>query len=207
MRLQGFARYGCALAIGFALGWAPVAVAENAPGLAEARAYWLTRDTIAWPVPDDASVRLHFSESAELAATATGLAGGDSILLVQKGVISGELADKYPHLSGIPRFELRPEDAGRVPEVLRSQFAVAATGPDGGLLAASGLQAAGVLDDLFAHDEALGVVFDEGTPSLRLWAPTARAVRLLLFDDSDPASGPARVVPEVLPLRSRGLRA
>jgi pullulanase-type alpha-1,6-glucosidase len=68
---------------------------------------------------------------------------------------------------------------------LKGQVAVAATGPDG-LLDATGLQIAGVLDDLYAYDGPLGVSYEDGVPVLRVWAPTAQRVRLIRFADSNP---------------------
>ncbi|MCC6650575.1 MAG: pullulanase-type alpha-1,6-glucosidase, partial [Candidatus Eisenbacteria bacterium] len=44
------------------------------------------------------------------------------------------------------------------------------------------LQIPGVLDDVCGFDGPLGVTWKDGVPSLRLWAPTAQKVRLLLFD-------------------------
>jgi pullulanase-type alpha-1,6-glucosidase len=56
-----------------------------------------------------------------------------------------------------------------------------------------------VLDDLYAYDGDLGVTWDGDTPTLRVWAPTARLVRLHLFDDSNPDTraqvSPMRVDP------------
>jgi pullulanase len=48
------------------------------------------------------------------------------------------------------------------------------------VLDATGVQIAGVLDDLFATDAPLGVHWADGVPTLSVWAPTARVVRLVL---------------------------
>ncbi|MBZ0268538.1 pullulanase-type alpha-1,6-glucosidase, partial [bacterium] len=69
-----------------------------------------------------------------------------------------------------------------IPELLRSQLAVSATDRDGKLRDAAGVQIAGVLDDLYGWDGPLGVTWTGGAPTLRVWAPTARSVRLLLYD-------------------------
>ncbi|MBE2239059.1 MAG: pullulanase-type alpha-1,6-glucosidase, partial [Caldilineaceae bacterium] len=52
---------------------------------------------------------------------------------------------------------------------------------------ATGVQLPGVIDELYTYDGPLGVTWEEATPTLRLWAPTAKRVRLLLFDDSTAA--------------------
>ena len=49
---------------------------------------------------------------------------------------------------------------------------------------ATGLQIPGVLDELYTYTGPLGVTFSGGVPTLRLWAPTARSVKLHLFDTS-----------------------
>ena len=160
--------------------------------LAEARGHWLTEDSIAWRPAAAGKVSLHYSLDAPLAPD---LVGSESISLHEKGPIGGDLLTKYPHLAGTPLFEI-PRAARRlIPDILRGQFVVSVAGSDGKRLDATALQAAGVLDALYAHDGDLGVVFEHGQPSLRLWAPTARAVRLLLFDDADPGSEPAQTLP------------
>lgn len=71
-----------------------------------------------------------------------------------------------------------------MPELLKGQAAVSVSAPDDTILTATGLQVAGVLDDLYANDEPLGIVWGQGQPTLRLWAPTAQSVRLHLYPDS-----------------------
>jgi pullulanase-type alpha-1,6-glucosidase len=173
----------------------PAGAAAGAVDLGAARAHWLAADTIAWNAPADASVRLHFSDDADLRAGPGGVTGGASVALSRDGVVDGALARRFPHLAGLPRWRLDAAALGRVPGILRAQAAVAATDGGGALLAATALQSAGVLDELFAHDGPLGVAFEDGRPVFRLWAPTARAVRLLLFDDANPAAAPAVTAP------------
>ena len=173
------------------------AAAANATGevdLRAARAYWLAADVIAWAAPADASVHLHTSAGAALRPAADGLAGGESLALRRDGVVDGALAARFPHLAGLPAFRLPGSARERVAAMLKSQFAVAATRA-GELQAATALQPAGVLDDLFAYAGELGPTFAAGSPHFRLWAPTARSVALLLFDDAGPASAPSAVRP------------
>jgi len=178
------------------LAWAGVQAGE--PGfrieLHAARAHWLAADTIAWDEPGAGSVRLHFSAGANLRAGTAGLEGGESVPLQRDGVVDGALAERFPHLAGQARYRLPEAAVERAPEILKGQFALSATGPDGVLQAATALQAAGVLDELLAWDGELGVTFEDGAPSFRLWAPTARSVKLLLFDDAQAATEPSRVL-------------
>ncbi len=165
--------------------------------IAEARAYWLARDTLAWDVPDDSNVSLHYSDDASLTITADGLAGGESLPLARDGVVDGAIADKFRHLAGLPVYKIDPGNLADVPQILKTQFALAATDAAGEPRDATGIQAPGVLDDLFTYEGKLGTVFDGNVPTIRVWAPTARSVRLHLFDDSDNANPPSTVMPMI----------
>jgi len=168
--------------------------AEGNLGLA--KAYWLSADTIAWDVPVDSVVQLHYNANGDLTSSPAGISGGESITLVyDDSGISEELQARYPHLASLPVFRINGAiNLDLVPQILKQQFAVAALTDSGSLVDATALQPAGVLDDLYgdainASDEyTLGVSFDGDTPTVRVWAPTAQSVSLLLFDDSDPAS-------------------
>ena len=162
--------------------------------IAEARAYWLAQDTLAWNVPADSVVALHYSADANLAITDDGLGGGSSLPLTRNGVVDGAIADKFRHLAGLPVYTIDPGDLAQVPQILKGQFAVAATDGDGAARDATGVQPAGVLDDLYTYDGELGVTFDGATPTIRVWAPTAKSVRLHLFDDADNAKPASAVI-------------
>ncbi|MDJ0698848.1 MAG: pullulanase-type alpha-1,6-glucosidase [Woeseiaceae bacterium] len=163
--------------------------------ITEARAYWLAEDVIAWDVPGDSIVSLHYSAEGGLAVTPGGLEGGDSIALTRDGVVDGAIADKFRHLAGLPVYRIGGADLGLVPEILKGQFAVAATDGVGEPLDATALQPPGVLDDLYTYHGDLGVTFDRGTPTIRVWAPTAKSVKLHVFDDADNASAATAVLP------------
>jgi pullulanase-type alpha-1,6-glucosidase len=163
--------------------------------IVQAKAYWLAADTIAWNVPEGSSVRLHFSPNATLELTPEGLVGGESIALSREGVIGGALAEKFPHLAGLPAFRISNDHVDQVPGILKSQFAVSAIDTEGRPLDATALQPAGVLDDLFTFNGALGIGFEGKSPRFRLWAPTARSVKLHLFDGPGPGGEPTDIIP------------
>jgi pullulanase-type alpha-1,6-glucosidase len=170
----------------------PGATPANPGNLRKQRAYWVDERTIAWEVAANAgnTYTLHYSATASLTATETGIIGGDYIVL-GPGELSDEVKAKFPHLAGLPALEIQAGDLSLVPEILRGQFAVSAVNADGDSVNATGLQIPGVLDDLFFYDGPLGVEIDGATKTLRLWAPTAQAASLLLYDDSDPLTAPA----------------
>jgi len=165
--------------------------------ISEARAYWLAQDTLAWNVPADSAVRLHYSPDASLTVTADGLQGGDSVALSRTGVVDGAIAEKFRHLAGLPVYKIGAGDLALVAGILKQQFAVAAVDIDNQPVDASGVQPAGVLDDLYTYAGDLGVTFDGDAPTIRVWAPTAQSVNLHLFDDSNNANGPGAILPMV----------
>ncbi len=161
----------------------------NAGNLRQQQAYWLDDKTIAWGVAGDPDLvyTLHYAAEGGLTPTAEGISGGSSIELLP-GTLSDDVKTKFPHLSNLPALELPPGVLPMVPEILRGQFAVSALNADGKSVDATGLQIPGVLDDLFTYDGELGVVFNGSSPTLGLWAPTAKSVTFHLFDDDDPAT-------------------
>jgi pullulanase-type alpha-1,6-glucosidase len=95
---------------------------------------------------------------------------------------------KFPHLAQAMAFRLSPEDLDKVPEILKGQMIVSARSDLGRLLDTAGLQIPGVLDDLYSYSGPLGITYEDYLPVLRLWAPTARSVRLLLY--AEPRTNP-----------------
>ena len=168
--------------------------AEGAPrgNLARAQAHWVSEDTVLWNVPGvgpAGTVGLHYSPTGELALDGTGVVGGASIpLAFDPAGASNEIKARFPHLAGYPAFRIPADRLPQVPSVLKGQIAVSAKDAGGHPVDATALQIPGVLDDLYTYDGPLGPSFDGSTPTLRLWAPTAQAVSLLLYDDGRPST-------------------
>ncbi len=162
----------------------PDVSALAAGDLTRAKAYWLDRDTFVWPgMVAGAEVRLHAAPDASLKLGRDGITGGESFVLrAEPAGITAKLRAAFPHLAGATTFRLEGADSAKVAALLKGQVVVSARLPDGSR-DATGLQIPGVLDDLFAYDGTLGAVWERGIPTLRLWAPTARRVRLHVFDE------------------------
>ena len=161
--------------------------------LSRASAWWLDATTLAWDGGGHGQVTLASSHTAELEIRDGALHGGASIALVREGVIDGALADRFPHLQGMPAYRLAQPSEVSIPDLLKTQLALVASDADGRITAATAIQKAGVLDELFAYDGPLGVTFERGNPVFRLWTPTARRVSLLLFE-SPVDTSPAQVI-------------
>lgn len=158
----------------------------------KAQAHWLRRGIIAWPVEPGAEriYQLHYDPTGGIRLTPKGLRGGKVIPLEYAGEqLSPDLSEQFPHLRYSIVLRIPLEHLGLVKEVLKGQQAVSVISEDGTLIGATGVQIPGVLDDLYANDEALGVIWKEDIPTLRVWAPTARSVTLRLFPDSKQETG------------------
>lgn len=165
-------------------------------------AHWVTRGLIAWRVKnvEGNTYHLHAAPEGGLALASTGVTGAESIALTLDPVgLPRDVTAAFPHLVGCAALRLPEAAIARAAELLKGQVAVSVTGPDGRLLDATGLQIPGVLDDLFAYDGPLGVRWEFETPTLSVWAPTAKSVKLHLFDWSR-----AKVADEVVPMVEQG---
>ena len=176
--------------------------ASGAPrgNITRAQAYWVTEDTLAWRpgtpqnIQGDWTFALHYEANGGLSLQSDGVHGGTAIPLAwDPAGLSAAVLEKFPHLSGSAAFKIPVDRLGEVPEALKSQLAIEAKASDGTLVDASSLQIQGVLDDLYTYEGDLGVTFDGTTPTLRVWAPTARWAKLHIFDSSTAAS-PSAVV-------------
>ncbi|MFC4017665.1 pullulanase-type alpha-1,6-glucosidase [Micromonospora sp. GCM10011542] len=166
--------------------------------LGKQKAHWIDRSTVAWQTgPTDGK------RYALVAAPAGGVSVVDGELTgtyttlplsAQRNGITEAQRTAFPHLWSYRSFTLDRRDLARVPTALRGQLLVTERDAEGALLAATGVQIPGVLDDVYARatKATLGPTFTGRTPSLALWAPTARTVALQLFDS--PTAQP-RTVP------------
>lgn len=153
-------------------------------------AFWVAREVICWQpdeLTDDVTVTLHHDPNASMFITSEGVIGGERIELVRSGTLIGPLRERFPHLANLPVWTSFMRSS-EVREILRGQIAISASRA-GSLVDFASLQCAGVIDELCAYDGPLGVTFGGRAmgPSaigLRLWAPTARNVRLHLFAQS-----------------------
>ncbi len=158
--------------------------------LSKAQAYWLSKDTIAWNVPTDTTVSLFADPDGALTIDGPGIvvaANTKSWALVHDPAgLSDALKARFPHLASLPAFKLPPEAVAAAAQSLKGQLAVGAVrGPQG--VDATSLQIPGVLDDLYAAKAGpvtLGPSVKHGQATLRVWAPTARDLKVRLFADS-----------------------
>ncbi|MDK1474070.1 pullulanase-type alpha-1,6-glucosidase [Streptomyces sp. 549] len=158
--------------------------------LDKAEAQWIDRHTVAWQITPGAgggSQQLVYDPAGRLTLGKDGTLTGDGRWL-RLNPVPGGLTDaqraKYPHLKEYAAFTVDPRDRDRITTATRSQLVATQRAANGALLAATGVQIPGVLDDLYgskAGKADLGPVFDaKGRPTLSVWAPTAQQVSLEL---------------------------
>ncbi|MDQ2841634.1 MAG: pullulanase-type alpha-1,6-glucosidase, partial [Acidobacteriota bacterium] len=157
--------------------------------LAKQQAFWIDRSTVAiQPIYFESNLRysLVYSPRADLKVTRAGSLSGtsDTFALISSGAgLTAAQMTKYPQLTRYAVFHFESEvDVGRLKQILKGQVALAAVDASGELKYLTGVQQAGVLDDLFAFDGKLGASFCEEEVRVSVWAPTAQVVKLLLFD-------------------------
>ena len=105
------------------------------------------------------------------------------------------LRASHPHLGGRQVLEVCFRDVAELRAALTRALIATRRDESGRLVAATGVQTAGVIDDVYAAatGAGLGPTWQGSTPTLSVWAPTARAVQLRLFDS--PAGGLHTCVP------------
>jgi pullulanase-type alpha-1,6-glucosidase len=173
--------------------------AEGAPrgNLARARAHWVSEDTILWSLPgvtSDWTVQLHYSPNGGLGLDGTGVVGGTSVpLRYDSAGPTSETRARFPHLASYHAFRVATGRLPEVPDALKGQVVVSAADPAGRPVDATALQIPGVLDDLFTYTGPLGPSFNGPVSTLRLWAPTAQSVALLLYEDARPSTTPTEL--------------
>ncbi|MFJ3902157.1 pullulanase-type alpha-1,6-glucosidase [Streptomyces sp. NPDC090025] len=156
--------------------------------LGKAEAQWIDRTTVVWKVKatDATSQQLVYAPGTArggITVTDGALSDEGRWLRLRPGALTDAQKATYPHLKDHPAFTVDPRDADRIRDSLRGQLLATQRAANGALLAATGVQTAGVLDDLYAtaaSRTALGPVFRGGRPTLAVWAPTAHSVALEL---------------------------
>jgi len=150
--------------------------------IAHARAAWLDHATIAWPgTSAAASFRLYFSASGGMSLDTTGkVTGADGFYdLSVANPLPSPLAARFPLWAAATTLLLPAGAQAAEASLFKGEILVvdvdAASGVQG-----THAQLQGVLDDVYAAAAAplpLGPTFAaDGTPTFRLWAPTARSV-------------------------------
>ena len=175
-------------------------ILTGAPDLTLAPGHWVARGILAWPLdalpvgvdPRDLDWRLHWSADGGIdPAAREPVSWNTSEVLLDLDGLPDEVLQRRPQLRGFLALRLSPEAADAAEEMLRGQLVLSAHRPSGKVVNAGSLQIPDVLDDLYAAaaEARLGLAWHGGAPTLRLWAPTARNVRLRLWGATENLRG------------------
>ncbi|MFF7131344.1 pullulanase-type alpha-1,6-glucosidase [Streptomyces sp. NPDC008196] len=152
--------------------------------LTTSKAVWIDRDTVAWNGSEAAaSTQLLYSRDGSIAVNGGALTSDDERWLrLTKTALTDTQKAKFPHLKDYTAWSVDPRDRDRVKQALSGQVIASQRAANGAVLTATGVQVAGVLDDLYpgATKAELGPVFHKDRPTLSVWAPTAQSVKLEL---------------------------
>lgn len=182
---------------------------NSVPGDGE-RAYWLNSHTLALPASAlgdrtaaDRTWTLHGAPTGGLdvleaqGAEGTSLLAADDVAheltLDTDGL--GDLAATYPRTAGYLALRLADSVTDeQIADLLTGQLLVTQRS-DQGFEYVTGVQIAGVLDDVYgaATERDLGATWTDGVPTLSVWAPTAKSVTTLVWADGDITGTPDRV--------------
>ncbi|MCS4485043.1 DUF3372 domain-containing protein [Gleimia sp. 6138-11-ORH1] len=174
-------------------------------GLNLARAQWIDADTLAISKhqlanqpPDSVETYLLINEKALTTALEvakllekTHISGENSTLIkLTPSVLSQTQRAKWPHLQNHAIYQIPADTKLNRTEALTQAIQVL-TQQNGKILGLTGTQIPGIIDALYgihAKNKPLGITWNEETPTLSIWAPTATEVKLQL--------GPTENTPE-----------
>ena len=167
----------------------------------KSQAFWIDRSTVLIQsgfASSSATYALLSSGGASLQLTVTGVTGGISVPLTSGGSLTAAEVARFPQLATgytVLTLPLNLQPATYL-GLVQGQLAVSVSASDGTLKYATGVQDAGVLDDLYAYKGTLGAVFHHadndgewselarepaGDIRVKVWAPTAQSMKLQLF--------------------------
>ena len=172
--------------LAFVLPAAPAEASADAD-LTRSAAVWLDRGSIAWATDTDGKTYdLVYARNGGIAVADGVLTGAEHSLRLTAapGGLTVAQRRRYPHLADHPAFRLSRHDQAKVAGALRGQVVITERDPAGRLLAATGTQIAGALDDLYAAAtrQSLGATIERDRVRLRVWAPTAAVVKAEVGD-------------------------
>ncbi len=178
-------------------------VAERPVAIDGAKAHWLDATTIAWEGAANATaLELRYDPNNGIAmdAETKEVTGGTAVELTTGEIGETEKA-RFPHLADLPAAMIEVDEA-TLKQILKSQIVVVAKDAEGAATAATQVQKPGVIDAVFvegengAINEDLGAIVSGDDVTFKVWAPTAKSVKLYLYDEEKAAVGEAVTMTE-----------
>jgi pullulanase/glycogen debranching enzyme len=159
----------------------------------DARAVWLDRRLLAFPgAPVDGVFKLYHSPAGAIAAPVGGKVSGSAgalTLVLFQGSVPAPLAERFKWVGAGPVLQVHDDDVSKMGELHRGQLVLVQEDAQGVVRAATRVQAAGALDDLYAAAaglDTLGVDISADTLHKRtgftVWAPTAQQAAVCVYN-------------------------
>lgn len=159
--------------------------------ISDSAAHWLDKDTFVWKaaVSGGSQFKLHHSAAADLAIDSDTLQVNGTAVNVTPVELTDEQKARVPHLASWPAYKINT-DAANAKAILKNQLVLASYDSSNKLIAASYVQTAKAIDDLYtkgdndANEAVLGIQYDANNITSSVWAPTARSVALKVYDQN-----------------------
>ncbi len=161
-----------------------------------AKAIWLTSDTMVWPgASASAQYQLVSATNGGLSVSTAGVFSGSSgqypLTVSSSGFtgLSAALQARYPRYAGATVLKLTtPLTATQLASVITGELAIVQTSSAGVATDGTQLQLAPLLDSIYSPTQQsatqtsnLGITFAADVPTFSVWAPTAKSVTLNIY--------------------------
>ncbi|MFA0562510.1 pullulanase-type alpha-1,6-glucosidase [Vibrio sp. 10N.222.51.C8] len=166
-------------------------ISERPVNIDGQKAHWLDATTIGWEAASNAdSVKLFYALDNSITMNDDKeIVGGTAIELSKDGELSSELKERFRHLASLPALAIDVDDS-TLRTILKSQIIFVAYNANGDVISSTEVQKPGVLDAVFASEDAgnamaeeLGAIVEGSAATFKLWAPTAQDVELVLYSE------------------------
>ena len=166
---------------------------------ANAKAVWLTSDTLVWPgASASAQYQLVTAANGGLSANSAGVVSGSdgqyplSVVTAGFSSLPASVQAQYPQYAGATVLKLStPLTATQLASAITGEIAIVQASSAGVATDGTQLQIAPLLDNIYsptkqsaAQTSNLGVTFSSGIPTFSVWAPTAKSVVLNIYSSA-----------------------
>lgn len=148
-----------------------------------ASAHWINENQLIWNAPNAAhSYKIIFSSDASKIEEDIASLSSNSLTLTPAGEWDPENTRIHRHLAGRTLFDVE-DNLNVIKEGIKGAVTAIAYDEQKNIISATRVQFSGLLDDLYYYSGALGPDYNSDSITLKVWAPTAKNVDLLFFDD------------------------
>ncbi|OAN13303.1 type II secretion protein [Photobacterium jeanii] len=153
-------------------------------GIAKAEAHLVDAHTLVWDGAATAKeVRLYLSLASDITPKGKDYQFDNQYIVLSSGAMSADAKKKFPALAGKTAYSIDSKINMR--PIIKAELVAMAVDEKGDVIAATKVQPAGSLDNMFAANAQkaeLGAMTDGSTTSFRVWSPSAQNIVAVLFN-------------------------